>query len=493
MINEFTDFDFMILGVDQGTTGTTAVLLNDKGRLLGKATAAVEQFFPRPGWVEHDPEQIWKTVGAAVTKVLRATGKSAKKIRCIGLTNQRETVSVFKGAKPLHRFIVWQDRRTAEHCANLKRYESTVALRSGLPIDPYFSATKIKWIQDKLSLNSNDKDLRFRTIDSFLLYRMTGSDVTEVTNASRTSLLSLRELSWAADLFDIFGLPQSWAPRVIASQFEGFLTKGLSFLPDGIPVSAALGDQQAALFGQGGWNQGDGKITFGTGSFVLMNTGSAPILSKNRLVSTVALQWKSGEALYALEGSAFICGAWIQWLRDQMRFFKKSADVEPLAKQAKSSGGVFVLPALSGWGAPFWSPQARGEIVGLTRGSNVGHIARASLEAIAFQNRALVDAMRGEAHSSRVSWKVDGGAVANNLLMQIQSDVLGLPLQRPRNLEATASGVALLAAHQRGILGLEDIQKSWKLDKEFKPSIQASELHNLYETWLSYAKRSSQS
>ncbi len=479
----------MILGLDQGTTGTTAVILNDKGRLIAKATTPVQQFFPKPGWVEHDPEQIWKTVGKSISSVLKQSGKSAKNIRCIGITNQRETVSVFKNRKPLHRFIVWQDRRTAEACATLKRYESTVAHRSGLPIDPYFSATKIRWIQDKLSLSAADKDLRFRTIDSFLIERMTGADAIEVTNASRTSLLSLRELAWGGDLFEIFGIPRDWAPRVIPSQFEDLRTKGLSFLPDGIPVCAALGDQQAALFGQAGWNEGDGKITFGTGSFILLNTGSIPIASKNKLISTVALQWKSGQALYALEGSAFICGAWVQWLRDQLRLLKKSSDIEALAKKTKSSGGVFVLPALSGWGAPFWSPQSRGSIMGLTRGSGPEHIARASLEALAFQNRALVDAMKGDSHAHRLSWKVDGGAVSNSLLMQIQANALGLPLQRPKNLEATATGVALLAAHQRGILDLDAIQKSWKLDREFKPNSEQQETDALYRSWLSLAQR----
>jgi glycerol kinase len=490
MINEFTDFDFMILGVDQGTTGTTAVILNDKGRLIAKATVPVQQFFPKPGWVEHDPEQVWKTVGRAVSSAIKQSGKSARKIRCIGLTNQRETVSLFRGRKALHRFIVWQDRRTADSCASLKKYESTIAHRSGLPVDPYFSATKIKWIQDKLSLSAIDKDIRFRTIDSFLMERMTGADVIEVTNASRTSLLSLRELSWGGDLFDIFGVPRDWAPRIIPSQFDDLKTKGLSFLPDGIPVCAALGDQQAALFGQSGWNEGDGKITFGTGSFILLNTGSIPIASKNKLISTVALQWKSGQALYALEGSAFICGAWVQWLRDQLRLFKKSSDVEALAKRAKTSGGVFVLPALSGWGAPFWSPESRGAILGLTRGSGPEQVARASLEALAFQNRALVDAMKGDAHAHRLSWKVDGGAVSNNLLMQIQSNALGLPLQRPKNLEATATGVALLAAHQKEILDLETIQKSWKLDREFKPNAEQAEIDSRYRSWISLAKKS---
>jgi len=492
MVNEFTDFDFMILGVDQGTTGTTAVLINSKGRLLAKATVPVDQHFPKPGWVEHDPEQIWKTVGKAITLAIKYSGKSPKKIACIGITNQRETVSVFRGKKPLHRFIVWQDRRTADACAQLKRYESTVSHRCGLPVDPYFSATKIKWIQDKLGLSPQDKELRFRTIDSFLIERMTGADVMEMTNASRTSLLGLRGLAWDPDLFEIFGIPSAWAPKLVASQFEGLKTKGLSFLPDGIPIAAALGDQQAALFGQTGWNPGDGKITFGTGSFILLNTGNAPVISKNKLVSTLALQWKSGEALYALEGSAFICGAWVQWLRDQLQFFKSSRDVEALAKRAKSSAGVMVLPALSGWGAPFWNPSSRGSIIGLTRGSAKEHIARASLEALAFQNRALVDAMKGDAPSHRLSWKVDGGAVSNNFLMQIQANALGLPLQRPKNLEATSTGVALLAAHQQKLFGLEDIQKAWKLDRTFSPNADQPQTESLYLDWLQQARRSAQ-
>ena len=364
----------MILGIDQGTTGSTAILLSDEGRVLGNSTIAVPQHFPQPGWVEHDPKEILKSVGQAVLSILKQTGISAKKIRAIGLTNQRETVSLFENNRPLHRFIVWQDRRTASLCDTLKKHATFIQKRSGLPVDPYFSGTKILWLAKKLKLSRKNKGLRFRTIDSFLFQQLTGADVIEATNASRTSLLNLKKVSWDSDLFELFNISHAWAPSVIPSEGFSFKTKNVSFLPDGIPICAALGDQQAALFGQLGWSPGAGKITLGTGAFILLNTGTKAVFSKNNLVSTLALQWNSGHTLYALEGSAFICGAWIQWLRDQLQVLKTTSDSEIKSSQVKDSGGVFVVPALSGLGAPFWNPYLRGAILGLTRGSNQNHI-----------------------------------------------------------------------------------------------------------------------
>ncbi len=475
----------MLLGIDQGTTGTTALLMDLKGKVRARVTIAVPQHFPKPGWVEHDPKQVWLTVQRAVKRCLQTARINPKKIVSIGLTNQRETVSLFRGDQALHRFIVWQDRRTADFCSReLQKSEQTIVRIAGTPVDPYFSGSKIRWLLDHLKINKPERDLRFRTIESFLIHKMTGQDVTEVTNASRTSLLSLEGLHWSQELFDLYGIPLSLAPRVIRSQNSELRTKGLGFLPDGIPISGILGDQQAALFGQLGWRAGVGKITYGTGSFILLNTGETAVQSKNRLVTTVALQWGDGRALYALEGSVFVCGAWIQFLRDQWGLFKDSSESERLAKRVNSSEGVKVFPTLTGLGAPFWRPEMRGMILGLTRGTTKSHLAHASLEALAFQNRTLVDVMARDARLSKLEWRVDGGAVKNSLLLQIQADTLGASLYRPTNLEATASGAALLAGHQVQAIDLETIQKSWHLDREFKPSTKAALRQASYNNWF---------
>ncbi|MDB5038170.1 MAG: glpK [Bacteriovoracaceae bacterium] len=480
----------MILGIDQGTTGSTALLLSNKGKFLGSFTSAVPQHYPKPGWVEHDPEEIWRSVAGAVRGVLKKTGLSPHKILAIGITNQRETVSLFDGTRPLHRFIVWQDRRTTEMCETLAPHQKLVRKKSGLPIDPYFSATKIRWLLNKLKISRAPSSLRFRTIDSFLLSRLTGADVMEATNASRTSLMNLANASWDSDLFEIFKIPKTLAPKIIPSEGFDLKTKDVGFLPDGIPICAALGDQQAALFGQLGWSAGSGKITYGTGSFILLNTGEKPVFSKNNLVSTLAIQWKNQKSFYALEGSAFICGAWIQWLRDELQMLKRSDESETLAEKVGDSGGVFVIPALSGMGAPFWKPRLRGAILGLTRGSNKSHIARASLEALCFLNRALVEAMTKDVPKVRPSWKVDGGAVKNNLLLQIQADVLGSSIIRPKNLEATATGAALLAGFSKKIFSLDGIENTWKMDREFNASsLKFKSYDSKFNEWVNAIER----
>ena len=475
----------MILGIDQGTTGTTALLLSHKGKFLGSFTSAVPQHFPKPGWVEHDPQEIWQSVEKAVRGVLKRTQLSSNKISAIGLTNQRETVSLFQGSKALHRFIVWQDRRTAGWCDAHRHLENEIRLRAGIPLDPYFSASKILWLKNKISKASGD--IRFRTIESFLFFKLTKEDVSEATNASRTSLYNLHTRSWDAALFSLYDIPMAWTPPVHPSEGFPFKTKGAGFLPDGIPVLACLGDQQAALFGQRGWRVGCGKITYGTGSFILLNVGDKPVLSENNLVSTLAIEWKNKNALYALEGSAFISGAWIQWLRDQLQMLKSSDESETLAKKVKDSGGVFVVPALSGLGAPFWKAHLRGAILGLTRGSNRFHIARASIEALAFQNRALIDAMTKDAKISETHWKVDGGAAKNNLLMQLQSNVLKTSLFRPHQMEATAMGAALLAAVSAGILSLHDIENMSQKETVFRPKTDEA-LQQNYQLWLNYVR-----
>jgi len=475
----------VILGLDQGTTSTRAVLLNEKGRLLGSFSSSVPQHFPQPGWVEHDPEEIWQSVGTAVRGALTKLGRSAKEIQCIGLTNQRETVSLFENRKALHRFIVWQDRRTADDCKKLIKYAAKIQKISGTPIDPYFSSTKIKWLLKKLGIRRPSSGLRFRTIDSFLFENLCGVDATEATNAHRTQLLDLEKLEWSSSLLDLFDIPKSLCPPIVSSDGISFKTRGCNFLPDGIPVTAALGDQQAALFGQLGWQKGSGKITFGTGSFILVHTGNRPLRSKQKLVSTLARVRKDGTAEYALEGSVFISGAWIQFLRDQLKLISSSDEIENLARECENSEGVMVFPGLSGFGAPFWKPEARGGILGLTRGSTRANLARASLEALAFQNYALIESIQKDSPGLRMKeWKVDGGAVKDNLLLQIQSDLLMVPIIRPQNLEATGTGAALLAAYSHGLLSLDDIRKQWQLDRQFEPQSKSSKLlRTQYKNW----------
>lgn len=475
----------MILGIDQGTTGSTAVLLSDHGRVLGAFTSAVPQHYPRPAWVEHHPEEIWKSVRLAIAGVMKKANAKPHQISAIGITNQRETVSLFDGARPLHRFIVWQDRRTSATCERLKKHETLIRSRSGLTLDPYFSASKIQWLLKKLKPSLRNRNLRFRTIDSFLFQKLCQEDAIELTNASRTSLLNLRKRIWDPQLFETFDIPLHMAPRCVPSEGFHFKTKNSGILPDGIPVVAAMGDQQAALFGQLGWRAGEGKMTYGTGSFILLNTGETCVHSKNRLISTLAIEFSNGKSQFALEGSAFISGAWIQWLRDQLRIISNSGESESLAREVSDSAGVFVIPALAGLGAPFWNPHARGAILGLTRGTSRAHLVRASLEALSFQNKALVDAMAKDYGKTRLQWRVDGGAVKNDLLLQIQADVLKTTLIRPKNLEATATGVALLAAYSRGILSMNEIAKSWNEDRRFKPKLQSSSrLLRAYKNWI---------
>ncbi len=484
----------MFLGIDQGTTGTTALLLSKKGKVIGTLTVAVPQHFPQPGWVEHDPNELWKSVQKAVTGLLRKTKVSAKKILGVGITNQRETVTLFDDSKALHRFIVWQDRRTSDICKSLEPLASLVESRAGLPIDPYFSASKILWLKRKLNLSSRGSlsSIRFRTVESFLLEKLTGVDATELTNASRTSLLNLHSLRWDHDLCSAFEVPLAWCPPLIPSEGYDFKTKDVGFLPEGIPVVAALGDQQAALFGQCAWNRGEGKITFGTGSFILLNVGPEPARDSQGLVSTLALARASGERTFALEGSVFNCGSWLDWLANELVLFKNSKDSEALAKQCRSSSGVLIVPALTGLGAPFWKPQARAMISGISRGSGRAEIARASLEALAFQNKALIDAMMKAGFGGTLpstQWKVDGGVVRNNLLMQIQADLLGTPLVRPKNLEATALGVASLAALSLGAFSLSDLKSHWKAEKVFEPHDSARQpLLDHFQDWFKLAK-----
>jgi glycerol kinase len=474
-----------VLAIDQGTTGTTCLIVDRRLNVKAKVNQEFRQIFPKPGWVEHDLEDIWASVNDTIRKALRQAGIAGKDLAAIGITNQRETTGLWdkRSGRPLGNAIVWQDRRTAEVCAELKAAgkEEWVRGKTGLVLDPYFSATKLRWLLDRhtgAEESAAKGELAFGTIDTFLVHRLTGgaAHVTDVSNASRTSLFNLRTLAWDDELCALFGIPRAVLPEVRASSERYGETRGLKALPDGIPVSGMAGDQQSALFGQACFRPGEAKCTYGTGAFLLMNTGAEVVASTHGLLSTVA--WKlagpqgKAEVAYALEGSAFIAGAAVQWLRDGLKLIKKSAEIEALAQTVKSSEGVVFVPALSGMGAPHWKPHARGLIGGIDRGTTAGHLARAALEGIAFQIHDLTTAMREDAQQEIPLFKVDGGACANDLLMQFQSDLLDVRVERPRMIETTALGAAFLAGLGVGFWSSKDeIDKVWKTDKAFKPKM----------------------
>jgi len=446
-----------ILAIDQGTTGSTALVMGLDGTTLARENREFAQHFPQPGWVEHEPEEIWESVVSAVEEALKLAGIAGSDIAAIGITNQRETTLLWERAsdRPVHRAIVWQDRRTADRCAELKRagHEARVREVTGLVLDPYFSGTKIGWLLDNVS-GARERaargELAFGTIDSFLVWRLAGGakhgapHVTDVTNASRTLLLDLEKRDWHDGMCGLLGVPKPLLPRVLPSAGIFGATRGVPGLPDSIPISGMAGDQHAALFGQACFQPGDAKCTYGTGAFMLVNTGSKPVPSRFGLLST--LGWQIGdEAVYALEGSTFIAGAAVQWLRDGLGLIGSASEIEALARSVPSSDGVVFVPALAGLGAPYWDPEARGLIAGITRGSTRAHLARATLEAIAFQVNDLAVAMSQDLGRPLKRLRVDGGAAANNLLMQFQSDISGVTVERPSELESTARGAAMLA------------------------------------------------
>jgi glycerol kinase len=473
-----------LLAIDQGTTGSTAIVLTLDGETLGKKTVEFPQHFPKPGWVEHDAEEIWKSVEEAVSGALAAAKVAGTDVGAIGITNQRETTLLWDRAtgRPIHRAIVWQCRRTAPECDRLKAEgaEPLVRQKTGLVIDAYFSGTKIAWILDELSgarARAEKGELAFGTIDSFLVHRLTGGAVhaTDVTNASRTLLMDLAKLSWDPEMLRLFRVPEGVLPEIVPSAGRIGLTKGVGFLPDGIPITGIAGDQQAALFGQTCFEEGDAKCTYGTGAFALMNIGGAPIASKHGLVTTVAWQiGKDGPKTYALEGSAFIAGAAVQWLRDGLGIIESAADIEPLARQVESSDGVAFVPALAGLGAPYWDPNARGTITGITRGTTAAHLARATLEGIAFQVWDLLDAMTKDAGRKVTTLKVDGGAAKNDLLVQFQADVAGVDTVRPVEVESTGRGAAMLAGIGAELSDLATASNMVKVDRRFSPAIDAA-------------------
>ncbi len=468
-----------VIAIDQGTTGSTVLVLDEKLQVRGRGYQEFRQIYPQPGWVEHDPEDIWRSVEAALAAAVKDI--DAKSIAAIGITNQRETAILWDRTtgKAMHNAIVWQDRRTAERCAELKAQgkEARVKELTGLTIDPYFSGTKIQWMLHSvpgLATAARSGSIAFGTVDSYLLWRLTGGAVhaTDVTNASRTLLFDIHKLAWSDELCELLGVPKAILPKVVPSSGEIGVTKGVAGLPDGIPIAGIAGDQQAALFGQACFAPGDAKCTYGTGAFILMNTGDKPVASKAGLLTTVAWKLSTGELRYALEGSAFIAGAAVQWLRDGLGLFSSAHEVEALAREVPDSGGVIVVPAFAGLGAPHWRPEARAVITGLTRGSTRAHIARATLEGIALQNVDILRAMERDSGHSLGTLKVDGGASANDLLMQFQSDVLGVEIARPELVESTALGAAFLAGLGTGVWTDQDqISKTWREAKRFTPTV----------------------
>jgi glycerol kinase len=467
-----------ILAIDQGTTGSTVLILDDTGRVKAKVNQEYKQIYPKPGWVEHDPEDIWTSVTDVISKALNEAGLRGEDISALGITNQRETTILWEksSGKPVHNAIVWQDRRTAEFCEKLKKknLEKKFKALTGLVLDPYFSGTKIHWLlQNVPGLKSRAKDLAFGTVDSFLLMRLTAGEVhaTDVSNASRTLLMNLKTLNWDPGLCKTLGVPMEILPEIKPSIGLFGKTKGLLCLPDGIPISGIAGDQQAALFGQACFEPGEAKCTFGTGSFLLLNTGSKLVFSKAGCLTTVAWQWKD-KVSYALEGSAFVCGAAVQWLRDGLGIIKSSSEVEGLAQSVPDTGGVQFVPALTGLGAPHWNPMARGVICGLTRGSTKAHLARATLEGMALQNAEILEAMQKDLGKRLKSLRVDGGASANNLLMQMQADFLATRCIRPAVIETTSAGAAFMAGLGVGLWrDFSEIRKVWTQDREFLPKI----------------------
>lgn len=484
----------LILAIDQGTTGSTILLINQRLEIVDREYQEILPSYPQPGWVEHDPNQIWEgTIGAAKRLVERQNG-GGRAVVAIGITNQRETVCAWnpRSMIPYGKAIVWQCRRTSEACQELRRlgHEPMVRERTGLVLDPYFSASKIRWLLDHqpgLREKAQQGQVVFGTIDTFLLHRLTLGQAlkTDVTNASRTSLMNLKTLAWDADLLSLFGIPQGVLPEIASSSEVYGKTKGLQFLPDGIPVAGMIGDQQAALLGQICDKKGDAKITYGTGCFLLVNTGSDPVASKNQLLTTLA--WKIGnDTSYALEGSAFMGGATVQWLRDGLGIIKSSAEVETLAESAREEdmGDLSLVPAMTGLGAPYWDAEARGIISGITRGTTKAHIARAALAGIAHQNDDLLRAMAADLGAALRSVKVDGGAAQNNLLMQMQCDLAGVPLVRPKNLETTAYGAAIAAGLAVGLWkDIDAVRTAWKMDREFHPAMADQEVRKKRKRW----------
>jgi len=482
----------LILAIDQGTTGTTVIVLDRRLNIRAQAYAAFSQIYPKPGWVEQRPDDIWRSVCDGLQKVLAVDGVSASAIAAVGITNQRETALMWhpRSGKPYYNAIGWQCRRTADICRSLqeKGLEDSFREKTGLLLDPYFAGTKFKWMLDNvdgLRSAADNKEVQAGTVDTYLVWKLTGGrrHLTDATNASRTLLMDLRTLAWDTALCDLLNIPMAVLPGIQACDATFGHTRRVPGLPDGIPVCGIAGDQQSALFGQACFEEGQAKCTFGTGAFLLMNTGAAPVASASRLLTTVA--WKiDDQVTYALEGSAFVAGAAVQWLRDGLKIIPRAADVEALAAEVEDSGGVVMVPGFAGLGAPHWRSDARALLTGITLGTGRAHIARAVLEGIALQNVEILRAMEKDSQRQLVQLKVDGGASANNLLMQRQADFLGCRIVRPDMIETTALGAAFLAGLGAGVFGgCEDIRRRWKKDRTFDPLIDDARRADILARW----------
>lgn len=485
-----------ILALDQGTTSSRAVIFDKKGAIVSVAQKEFTQIFPKPGWVEHDATEIWSTQAGMAAEAVSKKGIKGDEITAIGITNQRETAVVWdkKTGEPIYNAIVWQDKRTSDFCEELKKAGKTELIRekTGLVIDAYFSATKVKWILDNIDgarAKAEAGELAFGTIDSWLIWKMTQGQlhVTDVTNASRSLLFNINTMQWDDALLELFTIPKSMLPEVKQSS-EVYGHTSPNFFAHEIPIAGIAGDQQAALFGQMCTQKGMVKNTYGTGCFMLMNIGDQPIKSKNNLLTTVA--WKiNGKTTYALEGSIFIAGAVVQWLRDSLKIIKHSSDVEKMASSVDSAEGVYFVPAFAGLGAPHWNQKAQGTLFGLTRGSTEAHIARAALDSIAYQTMDILKAMEKDSGVSIKELRVDGGATVNNLLMQFQADVLNTTTIRPKIIETTVMGAAYLAGLAVGFWkSPEEIQDIWQTDIEFKPSTDRDEINNGIKGWYQAIK-----
>lgn len=487
-----------ILALDQGTTSSRSIVFDHEGRILGSAQREFKQHYPRPGWVEHDPEEIWVTQLATAREALQQAKASAGDLAAIGSTNQRETTVLWDRhtGKPVHHAIVWQDRRTAAICAEIRngKWAAELSQRTGLVPDPYFSGTKIKWLldeNDELRQRAERGEIAFGTVDSWLIWKLTGGKVhaTDCSNASRTMLYNIHKLEWDADILARLNVPPAVLPEVRSSS-GSFGVAMAEHLGAEVPITGVAGDQQAALFGQACFQPGMLKNTYGTGCFVLLNTGTEAVHSKSGLLTTIA--WRLGDepVQYAIEGSVFIAGAAVQWLRDELQIITSSSQIEKLAMQVTDNGGVYFVPAFVGLGSPYWDTQARGTIVGLTRGANRGHFARAALEAIAYQSRDLMDAMQRDAGTTLSALRVDGGAAVNDFLMQFQSDILNLPVVRPAVTETTALGAAYLAGLAVGYWkNCEKVARNWQVERRFHPKMTPDRRQELYTNWQRAVER----
>lgn len=486
-----------ILALDQGTTSSRALLFDKKGTIRSVAQKEFTQIFPKPGWVEHDPNEIWSSQVAVAAEAISKFGINGKAVAGIGITNQRETAVVWdrKTGNPVYNAIVWQDRRTSGYCDELKEegHAEMIREKTGLVIDAYFSGTKVKWILDNVK-GAREKaekgELAFGTVDSWLVWKLTQgrTHITDVTNASRTMLFNINSMDWDTEMLELMDIPRSMLPEVKDSS-EIYDYSNTTFFASKVPIAGIAGDQQAAMFGQMCVEEGMVKNTYGTGCFILMNTGSKPFISKNKLVTTVA--WKIGAQVnYALEGSIFIGGAVVQWLRDGLGIIKSSSEVEALAASVEDNGDVFFVPAFTGMGAPHWDQYARGLMVGISRGTNRGHIARAALEGIAYQTMDVLNVMNKDTGMDVKELRVDGGAVANNLLMQFQADILGIPVVRPEIVETTALGAAYLAGLATGYWdNIEELKKQWKVNREFNGTMDNEVAGRLKLKWADAVKR----